>query len=145
MGRFLGILLVFVATVPLTGCNGGGGPETHPVTGKVTINGQPADGLQVTFNPVEPGKEAASGNVGPDGKYTLYTGIQGKEGAPAGKYKITFSDPSDSSYMDPGASGDPTKSASGRVPAEYRTASSSPKEVEVTAGPNTIDIEIPQQ
>jgi hypothetical protein len=38
--------------------------------------------------------------------------------------------------------GDPTTIKGGKVPADYRTVTTSPKVVEVTAGPNTINIEI---
>jgi hypothetical protein len=140
MNRFLAPLPAILALVLFAGCSEGG-PETYPVTGKVTINGQPASGLQIQFNPVEPGKEAASGNISADGGYTLYTGVEGKEGAPPGKYKVTLSDPSDTSYMQSGG-GDPTTIKGGKVPADYRTVTTSPKVVEVTAGPNTINIEI---
>ncbi|MBW3599543.1 MAG: hypothetical protein KY475_20005 [Planctomycetes bacterium] len=139
---FRGILCLIVAIAFLSGCNEESGPETHPVTGQVTIDGKPAEGLQITFNPVEAGKEPASGNVGPDGSYTLYTGVAGKPGAPPGKYKITLSDPADTSYMEAEGGGDPTKVTTGRVPEEYKSVETSPKEVEVTAGTNTINIEI---
>lgn len=141
MIRFFGIVAFSIALASLAGCGGPAGPETYPVTGKVTIDGKPADGLSITFNPVETGKDAAGGNVGADGTYTLYTGVEGKEGAQPGKYKVTLSDPSDTSYMQSGG-GDPTKIQGGRVPVEYKNSSTTPKEVEVTAGPNTINIEI---
>jgi hypothetical protein len=139
MIRFYGVFLAIAALPVIAGCQETG-PETHPVSGKVTIGGQPAEGLQVTFTPLESGKEAASGNIGPGGEYTLYTGVDGKEGAPPGKYKVTLSDPGDSSYMETGT--DPTTIETGRVPKEYRNVTTTPKEVEVTAGENTINIDI---
>jgi hypothetical protein len=142
MIRSFGLFSALVVVVSLSGCTEAG-PETYPVTGKVTIGGEPASGLKIMFNPLEAGKEPAGGDIGADGSYTLYTGVEGKEGAPPGKYKITLSDPGDQSYMDPSAGGgDPTKAEGGKVPKEYKTAAESPKEVEVTAGPNTINIEI---
>jgi hypothetical protein len=138
----------------LVGC-GPGGPATHEVTGKVTIGGEPAKDLSITFSPVSPDGQVASGSVGADGTYTLYTGAQGTPGAVAGKYKVVLteaqaggsgaatSEEEMPDYMQSGE--DPTKAEpeeSGGVPSEYTSAETTPKEVEVKAGPNTIDIEI---
>jgi hypothetical protein len=64
-----------------------------PVTGKVTMGGQPLTAGSVTFHP-----DAAKGNNSPhvpvgfldaQGNYTLKTGT--KDGAPPGWYKVTIS------------------------------------------------------
>jgi hypothetical protein len=68
----------------------------NPVSGSVTVNGQPAAGATVMFFPdgasginVVP----STGIVGADGTFTLSTG--GKTGAPAGRYvvAVTWPDP----------------------------------------------------
>ncbi len=146
MTRVIAFLSLCVLVSCTLGC-GEAGPKTYPVTGKVTIGGEPADGLQITFEPADNTMEIASGNVGADGTYTLYTGVSGKPGAMPGKYTVLLTDPSDESYMDEGpapgldeTTEDPTAGgAGGRVPQEYQD---NPKQVEVTAGDNKIDIEI---
>lgn len=79
-------LCAFVA-----GC-GDSGPKLYPVTGKVTVNGNPLSSGTVVFNP-----DKAKGNtfggicvgeLSSDGAYTLQT--NGKPGAPAGPYKVTI-------------------------------------------------------
>jgi hypothetical protein len=70
-----------------------------PVSGKVTVDGQPLTSGSVSLVPDVPrgneGAQAADkmtmpslsgGKIGPDGTYKIYTG--GKEGAPLGKYKV---------------------------------------------------------
>jgi hypothetical protein len=138
-------------TLFVVGC-GPGGPATHEVTGKVTIGGEPAKDLNITFSPVSPDGEMASGSVGADGTYTLFTGAQGTPGAVAGKYKVVLTEAQADmgtaedampDYMETGT--DPTaapEAEAGGIPSEYTSAETSPKEVEVKPGPNTIDIEI---
>lgn len=135
---WVGVLFVFVI-----GC-GGDGPATYPVTGKITIKGQPAKDIRLTFSPVDPKGEAATGVVAADGTYTLSTGIQGKPGAMPGKYKVVIvADLSkvDMSAAYSGAKG-PPKPPESPAPKEYENAQTSPKEVEVQAQSNTIDIDI---
>ncbi len=142
--RRVGCLTLILVVSGLLGC-GGDGPKTNSVSGKVTIGGKPApkDTL-VTFSPTDDNPESASGRVDDSGNYTLYTGASGTAGAVAGKYKVVLSEPQDESYMEGGGQGDPTAAAAkdGLVPTEYTSAATSPKEVEVTSGSNTIDIEI---
>jgi hypothetical protein len=136
-------LSIAILSILAAGC-GSSGPTTHPVVGKVTIGGQPATDLRVDFYPVEPANQMASGTVGPDGSYTLFTGGIGKQGAMAGKYKVVLASTAattDTSYMDSGSSGPPAPKEDA-VPKEYTDAATTPKEVEVTAGSNTIDIQI---
>jgi hypothetical protein len=125
----------------LVGC-GASGPTTYPVSGKVTIDGEPAKEVRVDFYPVDSTNQMASGQVSENGTYTLFTGQIGKEGAMAGKYKVVLAPlTTDTSYMDSGT--DPTtQPQEGAVPEEYTKESTTPKEVEVKPGPNSIDIEI---
>jgi hypothetical protein len=145
MSRYLGHFAwmgVFIAV--LVGCGGGGGPTTYPVTGKITIKGQPAKDILITFSPVDPKGEPAIGLVSADGTYTLKSGIHAKPGALPGKYKVVIA--ADTSKLDmskayTGASG-PPKPPESPAPKEYESAKTSPKEVEVQAQNNTIDISI---
>ena len=153
MARFSRCSVSLMACLPLlfvefVGC-GPSGPKTYPVTGKVTIDGKPLANCRIDFLPVDSANQAASGQIGADGTYTLYTGTTGAPGAMPGKYKVVLTPEAgdDASYMggeesenDVGA--EPTIAESGVVPKEYMDASTTPKEVEVTAGQNTINIEI---
>lgn len=135
-------LLVLALSLPvlfLTGCNSS---STYPVTGKLTVGGQPApENTRVNFQPLEEDGQIASGTVNAEGTYTLYTGSEGLEGAAPGKYKVYITpDASGVNYME--SDGGPPPNATGPFPREWTQPSTSPKEVEVTAGENKIDIEI---
>ena len=142
VGRLsVGIVGLAIPVFLVAGC-GQSGPATHSVTGAVTIGGQPASALRVDFYPVDPANEVASGNVEAGGKYTLFSGQMGKPGAMAGRYKVVLT-PSmaDTSYMD-GPSSGPPKEGAVAIPEEYTSVDTTPEEVEVKAGSNTIDIQI---
>ena len=80
---FVGVCLLACASC------GGTGPALHPVRGKVLVNGQPAAGATVVFQPVQDSAEAPkpSGRVGDDGAFRLSTYPHG-QGAPAGEYFV---------------------------------------------------------
>jgi hypothetical protein len=72
------------------GCGGGasiGG--LVPVTGTVTLDGQPLTGAQVVFVPAGEGARACSGTSDSTGKYALITNTD--KGAMPGSYKVTVS------------------------------------------------------
>ena len=76
------------------GC-GVGGPAFHPVSGKLTIDGQIPANVQVSFSPVDGKGAIASGNVDAGtGRYELTSsGGVGKpagKGAVIGKYKVVL-------------------------------------------------------
>lgn len=74
-----------VGLLMLTGCSG---PATGSVTGTVTVNGAPVDGLELEFVPVEGGGPAmAYTNNG--GKYSLIAG-RGNDQVPVGEYKVAI-------------------------------------------------------
>jgi 5-hydroxyisourate hydrolase-like protein (transthyretin family) len=67
--------------------------ETYPVTGVVTVDGQPAAGLKVELHDVK-GIDAqnpsfSSTFTDEQGRYSLSTYEQG-DGVPEGEYKVTF-------------------------------------------------------
>jgi hypothetical protein len=85
----LGITLL----AAVAGCGGGGGTiSTAPVSGVVTLNGEPLANASISFQPI------ASGNPGPpssdktdeEGNFTLHF-ADGKEGAVVGKHKVLIS------------------------------------------------------
>jgi hypothetical protein len=86
----------------LAGC--GGGYSTAPVSGRVTLNGQPLANAAVVFQPVaseghDPGP-GSGGFTDQEGRYTLKVTGTGRKGAVVGKHKVTITlvpddDPSD--------------------------------------------------
>jgi len=83
--RFLApALLGCLVLVAAVGC--GGGPATSPVSGKVTVDGQPLPNGSVGFRPETGTMPREPAGVIENGNYTIYT--DGKPGAPLGKYKV---------------------------------------------------------
>jgi hypothetical protein len=67
-------------------------PATHPVAGKIYINGEPAGFASLAFHPI--GKHAKEiyrpvGASKPDGSFSLMTYSPG-DGAPEGEYVVTL-------------------------------------------------------
>jgi hypothetical protein len=84
--------LAVLLWVPLAaGC--GSRTPLAPVAGKVTLDGQPVTGGQVTLvsvgdaAKVDPKGSLSAGQIDSGGQYKIFTG--GKEGAPLGQYKVT--------------------------------------------------------
>ncbi|MCA9203132.1 MAG: hypothetical protein KDA59_08805 [Planctomycetales bacterium] len=80
------MLLLSVSLLPLVGC-GPAGPKTVPVSGTVTLNGQPVPHLVVHFMPDE--GRPSWGYTDEQGRFTLnYT--RDRDGAELGKHKVWF-------------------------------------------------------
>jgi len=139
--RLLGkaTMLSLVLCVGVLGCGGG---NLAPVKGKVTANGQPVQGGNLTFSPLggsaeerETGK-AATAEVQQDGTYTLGTNKPG-DGAKVGKHRVAFTAPEVKVTEEQRAN------PKFRIPpSPYVGLAPNPSEVEVKAGPNTIDIQL---
>jgi hypothetical protein len=88
-GLFVPVAAV-VAIVAFVGCGGDNGPVLYPVSGTVTVDGQPLEKAGVAFQPDESkGNKLGlfpAGTTDASGKYELMTAA--KNGAPAGHYKI---------------------------------------------------------
>lgn len=94
--RLATILAAFVCTGPfLLGCGESVDyPDTAPLTGKVTLDGQPVEGASVMLRPVgDPAKtHSARATSGPDGTFvvhTFFSASQDPEGAVPGKYQVS--------------------------------------------------------
>lgn len=78
------------------GC-GPAGPQLHPVAGSVLFEGKPAAGFTVEFSSqtAETKGLSASGQVAPDGSFTLATRIRGasRPGAVAGPHQVVVIPP----------------------------------------------------
>ncbi len=90
IGRPVGLGTVLLVGLLATACSSE--TKLYPVSGKVTVKGQPAVGALVIFFPEgSSGTNPSTGVCGEDGTFTLTTGTG--EGAPAGKYIVTISWP----------------------------------------------------
>lgn len=143
LSRIVASILIAVCAAAV-GCGGGPDlPPAYPTKGKVTVQGAPLSGYLVSFVSSD-GKSGASAYVGADGSYSLET-LDGRPGCEAGKYKIVIRPGTEAAQaamknMMSGAKGPPKMES--KVPATYSAAGTSPKEVEVKAAPNVIDIAI---
>lgn len=64
-------------------------PRLQPVTGRITIDGKPLQGIVVRFVPMEEGGSMTLGETDQDGRYRLsYVGMTG---CAAGEYRVMMS------------------------------------------------------
>ena len=130
MYRFAVIALLFEMFV---GC---GQSETVPVTGTVTLNGQPATEAEVIFTPSK--GRVASGATDAAGRFTLSTNKSG-DGAVPGDHKVTVVEYYPPGKPPPMTSGGPPS----RFPSKYTEASQTPFEAKVERGkPNDFPFDV---
>lgn len=128
----------------VAGCGGGVDlPKAYPVTGKVTAQGAPLSGYLVSFIATD-GKGGATAYAKPDGAYSLET-LDGRPGCQPGKYKVVIRPGAEAMQeamksVKPGLKTTPKLES--KVPDTFNSATTSPKEVEVKAESNVIDISI---
>lgn len=105
------LVLATLGLLAVTGC-GESGPEIVPVSGQVTIDGEPLTRGNIQVIPQ--GYRAASGKIGPDGRFTLTTYKAG-DGVVRGTHQVAISShenitPSQQKWYAPKTYLDPTKS-----------------------------------
>jgi hypothetical protein len=85
----------FLLAACFLSCSGCGGPEkTVTVTGTVTHNGKPVEGLVVAFVPqIQTKTGASTGETDENGKYELTVASTGSSGAVVGTHKVWVSLP----------------------------------------------------
>jgi hypothetical protein len=116
-------LLFCVAALLLPGCQ-----RIADVSGTVRVDGKPAKGLIVVFDPGTTDAPRGVATTGGDGSYTIHRlGPGAKSGVPVGSYSVKVMADAD----DPNAP---------KLPAKY--ASGSALSYEVKGGGNVFDIEI---
>jgi hypothetical protein len=144
--QFSVALVGAVFSLGIAGC-ADSGPAVSPVKGTLTIDGQPADNVTITFAPTDAKLPTASGQV-KKGAFELVSGVQGKSGAAPGKYKVVLAQSSTMTQEEAaaaygsGAKGGPPKAPKLSFPEKYTKAETSDKEVEVKSGSNDVKIEI---
>jgi hypothetical protein len=154
--------LLLAAFIGLSGCGSDLVP-VYPVKGKVTGASGSLKGVRIIFTPSDPSGVSSTGAVEEDGSYSLVA-LDGRNGAVAGKHKVSFvlgsdamqeamksmskSPPKQSfgpgSKGTPGGGGAPNPSMNINlpIPKAYSSPATSPKEVEVKAESNSIDIAV---
>jgi hypothetical protein len=81
------LLALALLSAPLAGC-GGNGTKLVPVSGTVTVNGQPLPDAVIIFepDPTSPGAAHAENRTGPRGEYKPLT--KGRTGVAPGRYVV---------------------------------------------------------
>ncbi len=117
---------------PLAGC-GDSRPKTAIVRGTVTYKGKPVPNGTVNFVPAA--GSAATGEIGPDGSYTLTTFRKG-DGAVLGTHKVVIVAMQDTTNLAIEAS---TPLPPPIVPVKYTSLATTDLQVEVKDQENTIN------
>lgn len=124
MNRIYFHVLVLLSLV-LTGC-GGAGFDLAPVSGKVTLNGEPLPDAMVTFMPIGGSGSVAGppswGKTDAQGMYTLQT-RDGEAGAVVGRHLITITTESEGGDGGEGDDVYGSGATAEKVPARYNTDS----------------------
>lgn len=161
MARLLGSMAVCLAALAILGCNQGGSSlGTIPVSGVVTLDGQPVEGAVVAFAPTSTTGRAASGVTDASGRYQLTTQDPG-DGALPGSYAVTISksDAGSTPAIDPSLTPEEATRAAMEardaasdagtdpvvkdlLPAKYKTASESGLKAEVAAGKGEFNFDL---
>lgn len=115
----------------LAGCGGGSRPKTVPISGRVTINGQPPnESGRLHFTPTQTAegypKRPAGGAFAPDGVYRVMS-WEPDDGLVPGHYTVSL------------MPGDLSKTA---IPVKYRQSGSSGLEVDVPIDESSIEFNI---
>jgi hypothetical protein len=101
--RRIGLLAFLLGAVALAGC-GSDRLALYDVTGKVLVDGQPAEGAIIIFYPVDASEQLAAlrpaGKATASGDFELTT-YEPADGAPAGQFKVLVKWPSPTPNADP--------------------------------------------
>ncbi|MBA2113117.1 carboxypeptidase regulatory-like domain-containing protein [Bremerella alba] len=127
-GRFAATAMVAITLIGLVGC--GSGSDVVPVSGTVTLDGDPLADALVSFYPQEEGKRFSTGTTDASGHYELvYTNDQ--NGAAIGKHivKITTATVQ--------GEGGPARPPKEKLPAKYNDQSELTVDVTSSSAGNT--------
>jgi hypothetical protein len=130
-GSNLGIAALVVLVVSEAGCMGSDRPKTVPITGHVTIDGQPPGEFgRLYFTPTQPAegysKRPGNGSFDVDGTYRVMSWAV-DDGLVPGHYTVTL------------APGIPNKT---KIPPRYQPGATSGLEIDVPADKRGIDFDI---
>ena len=132
---------IALTTTGLVGCERKAGETLFPVTGRITLDGQPLSSGSLTLRPDGVGAswQQPTGMVAADGRFVVYT--NGREGVPPGTYRVV-------AFVT-----ETTRTAAGAarpglprslIPARYNDPQQTPLRWKVVAQPtaNTYDLEL---
>jgi hypothetical protein len=114
------------------------GLPPHPTRGQVLVDGQPAQGVNVRFVPVEGVSEenpAASGRTDEEGNFELSTYNRG-DGVPAGEYKVLLSWVK---ILDPSLREEDQPPEAQRLPWKYQDPKHTELKVTIEEGSNELE------
>jgi hypothetical protein len=132
--------LVIAASLLVAGCSGGA-DGLAIVKGKVTYNGKPVPNGTVNFIPTGGAIPSATGEIQPDGSYSLQTflGSRPSEGAVIGKHQVVVVAMQDMASRLPE---ERSPLPPPIVPVKYTSPATSDLEVQVEDKENTIDLDL---
>jgi hypothetical protein len=120
-------------------CAGCGGPKFVPVSGVVTLDGQPVANAGVMFLPVDKGP-ACGGTTNADGKFDIMT--TNRRGVAPGPYHVTVTKREVSGRGMFDTAGPKTSTTRWIVPERYSNVSSSKLEADVKPGAHDFVFEL---
>ncbi len=133
--RCITVCLLLCAGCGFLGC--GGEPSAIPVSGSVTLKGQPLDRGYIEFAPMEDAGLLSGAEI-KDGQFSIPAGT----GLSAGRYQVRITSSEGGAEVNEEAPGESEITATERIPAEFNSASK--VEVEVGASTeNKFDFAIP--
>ncbi len=121
------LIALAAALVGLTGC--GGGPKYAAVSGRVTLNNQPLEGVSVDFQPVAGAKDGdpgpgSTGKTDKDGRYTLRSQLDpSRAGAVVGRHQVRVWAPEGAQDADADGSRKGKKGGRPVIPGRYHVNS----------------------
>ena len=158
----IGHLCLLIAAIVFNGCSSSSGlPPVYPVSGKVTMKGQPVEGATIIFVPSTSDGEAATAITNASGEYKLTTYSTG-DGARPGKYSVKLSkwdqklaakptgqekrfityEEEQATYKEPPPNAPPPPAPKNLLPKKYDSESESGLIHTVAEAPSTFDITI---
>jgi hypothetical protein len=144
--RVLLLGLLSCGLLMVAGCPGTGGdlPDVVPVSGTVTLDGEPVSGVMVTFSPGDTTRGGiCTGITDESGRYELKDGQQ-HVGAPPGQYAVTCSKfvMPDGSLFTSDGSISPMEAGAKELFPQYSQEGGSELTATVPAGGGTIDFDL---
>lgn len=85
---FLPSIVLGMISVVTTGC--GDQVQYVDVQGLVTINGKAAEGIYVTFEPIDRKAQPSTGRTDAAGQFSLASRVDGRSGAAVGRHRVTM-------------------------------------------------------
>lgn len=131
-GRVLRVSIVLTLVIAsLVGCGGSERPSTIPISGRVTINGQPpGENGRLHFQPIQVAagyaKRPAGGSFTAEGTYRVMS-WEPDDGLVPGHYTVSLM---------------PSDPANTKIPAKYREAATSGLEVDVPIDESQVEYNI---